>query len=183
MMYRLFSFVPPLRLYAPFLTIALPFLAQVNSSNPESIEEARTTVSTAIGRSVAVTANPLASAAVLKTLEQGGTAMDAVVVAQTVLSVVEPQSSGLGGGGFLLYWDQKKKSLHALDGRETASNQFEKDIWITSDGTAMPWLQSTKSLSAIGVPGTTALLLEGHRKFGRLPWKANFRKSNLMLCQ
>ncbi len=160
-----------------FFTLPLPLLAQVNWNAPESIDVKKTKVSTASGQAVVVTANPLASDAALQALKDGGTAMDAVITAQTVLAVVEPQSSGLGGGSFLLYWDQAKKTLHALDGRETAPAQVEEDMWITSDGKAFPWLQATRSPSAIGVPGTTALLWEGHRQFGRLPWRKNFKKS------
>ena len=159
------------------LTLPIPIIAQVNPAAPESIDEKKIKVSTASGQSVVVTANPLASDAALETLKKGGTAMDAVVAAQTVLAVVEPQSSGLGGGSFLMYWDEATKSLTALDGRETASAQVKEDMWIKSDGKAVPWLKATKSPSAIGVPGTTALLWEGHRQFGRLPWKDNFQKS------
>ena len=159
------------------LTLPIPIIAQVNPAAPESIDEKKIKVSTASGQSVVVTANPLASDAALETLKKGGTAMDAVVAAQTVLAVVEPQSSGLGGGSFLMYWDEATKSLTALDGRETASAQVKEDMWIETDGKAVPWLKATKSPSAIGVPGTTALLWKGHRQFGRLPWKDNFQKS------
>ena len=159
------------------LTLQIPIIAQVNPAAPESIDEKKIKVSTAIGQSVVVTANPLASNAALKTLKQGGSAMDAVVAAQTVLAVVEPQSSGLGGGSFLMYWDEATKTLTALDGRETASTQAQENMWIKSDGKALPWLDATKSRSAIGVPGTTALLWEGHQQFGRLPWKDNFQES------
>ena len=159
------------------LSSQIPIIAQVNSSAPESIDAKKIKVSTASGQSVVVTANPLASDAALETLERGGSAMDAVVAAQAILAVVEPQSSGLGGGSFLMYWDEATKSLTALDGRETASAQVKEDMWVGSDGKAMPWLNATKSPSAIGVPGTTALLWEGHQQFGRLPWKDNFYKS------
>ncbi len=160
-----------------FFTLPFPLLAQVNWKQPESIDVKKTRVSTASGQAVVVTANPLASDAALQTLKDGGTAMDAVISAQTVLAVVEPQSSGLGGGSFLLYWDQANKSLYALDGRETASAQVEEDMWITSDGKVSPWLQATRSPSSIGVPGTTALLWDGHQQFGRLAWSTNFKKS------
>ncbi len=171
-----------MKTYKPFklgllLALPIPIIAQVNWKAPEGIDTKSTKVSTANGRAVVVTANPLASDAALRSLEEGGTAMDAVVSAQTVLSVVEPQSSGLGGGAFLLYWDQAKRSLYALDGRETASAHIKQNVWITSDGKEVPWLQATKSLSSIGVPGTTALLWEGHRQFGGLPWADNFKRS------
>ena len=93
------------------LTFPIPIIAQVNPAAPESIDEKKIKVSTASGQSVVVTANPLASEAALETLKKGGTAMDAVVAAQTVLAVVEPQSSGLGGGSFLMYWDESTRSL------------------------------------------------------------------------
>ncbi len=159
------------------LTISLPINAQVNWTSPESLDLTRKRVSTGSGRAVVVTANPLASDAALMTLKQGGTAMDAVITAQTVLTVVEPQSSGLGGGAFLLYWDVKTKRLYALDGRETASSHAKEDAWVKSDGSVFSWLEASRSLSAIGVPGTTALLWEGHQRFGRLPWRANLNKS------
>ena len=99
-----------------FLTFPIPIIAQVTPAAPESIDKKKIKVSTASGQSVVVTANPLASDAALETLKKGGTAMDAVVAAQTVLTVVEPQSSGLGGGSFLMYWDEATKYLTALDG-------------------------------------------------------------------
>ena len=118
------------------LTLPIPIIAEVNPAAPESIDEKKIKVSTASGQSVVVTANPLASDAALETLKKGGTAMDAVVAAQTVLAVVEPQSSGLGGGSLLMYWDDSTRSLTALDGRETASAQVKEDMWIESDGKA-----------------------------------------------
>ena len=160
-----------------FLTLPIPINAQVTPAAPETIDEKKIKVSTANGQSVVVTANPLASDAALKTLKGGGTAMDAVVAAQTVLAVVEPQSSGLGGGSFLLYWDEATKSLTALDGRETASAKVKEDMWINADGETVPWLKATISPSAIGVPGTTALLWKGHQQFGRLPWENGFQRS------
>ena len=83
------------------LTFPIPIIAQVNPSAPESIDEKQIKVSNASGRSLVFTANRLASDAALKTLKRGGSAMDAAVAAQTILAVVEPQSSGLGGGYFL----------------------------------------------------------------------------------
>ncbi len=167
----------PFKLVYLLLSLPLPLITQVNWNAPESLDAKKGQISTASGRAVVVTANPLASDAALRTLEKGGTAMDAVITAQTVLSVVEPQSSGLGGGAFLLYWDQTNKSLYALDGRETASAKVEEDMWTRSNGRPIGWLNATRSLSSIGVPGTTALLWEGHQQFGRLSWKSNFMES------
>ncbi|WP_320667964.1 gamma-glutamyltransferase family protein [Prochlorococcus sp. MIT 1307] len=166
-----------MRVIAPLVTLVVPISSQVNWDAPESLATSGKTVSTASGQAVVVTANPLASDAALRTLEKGGTAMDAVITAQTVLAVVEPQSSGLGGGSFLLYWDNKEKLLYALDGRETASAQATEITWLDLDGKPVSWLTASQSLSSIGVPGTTALLWEGHQRFGRLPWKTDLSAS------
>ncbi|QEY32092.1 gamma-glutamyltransferase family protein [Synechococcus sp. RSCCF101] len=149
---------------------AAPVWAQPSPEAPEAIEASRPTVSRAEGRSLVVTAHPLASQAALAVLREGGSAMDAVVTAQTVLAVVEPQSSGLGGGGFLLHWDQASGRLQAFDGRETAPAHATPASWLKSDGTPLPWLEATRTLTAIGVPGTVALLAEAHRRFGEQPW-------------
>ncbi len=167
----------PTRLLVPTLGIWLPLNAQVNWRSPESLQSSYRNISSASGQALVVTANPLASDAAIRTLKKGGTAMDAIVTAQAVLTVVEPQSSGLGGGGFLLYWDQKKNHLHALDGRETASVHATQETWLDSNGTPISWKDASKSLSSIGVPGTTALLWEGHKRFGRLSWEKNLTES------
>ena len=112
--------------------------AQVSKEEPESIQQKTQNVSLAKGKSVVVTANPFASKAAAAILEQGGTAVDAAIAAQAVLAVVEPQSSGLGGGTFLMYWDQPSRSLHALDGRETAPIGLQADVFLNSKNKPIP---------------------------------------------
>ena len=94
--------------------------APISRDDPESSDFGRRPISTAAGTAVVVTANPLASEAALSVLQEEGTAVDALVAAQAVLAVVEPQSSGLGGGSFLLHWNAEQRSLSVLDGREVA---------------------------------------------------------------
>jgi gamma-glutamyltranspeptidase/glutathione hydrolase len=122
-------------------------------------------------RFMAVTANPLATAAAVEVLKAGGNAVDAAVAAQLVLGLVEPQSSGLGGGGFLLYWDAKAKRLHAYDGRETAPAGAKPDMFLAA-GRPMPFLDAVRSGRAVGVPGIPALLAHVHRRHGSRPWAA-----------
>ncbi|MFZ1431309.1 MAG: gamma-glutamyltransferase [Geminicoccaceae bacterium] len=117
-----------------------------------------------------VTANPLASDAGEAMLARGGTAVDAMVAAQFVLNLVEPQSSGIGGGAFLLYWDAKAKQLTSFDGRETAPQAAGSDLFLQADGTAMPFDTSVVGGRSVGTPGTLALLELAHRLHGRLPW-------------
>ena len=144
--------------------------APVSRDDPESSDPGRRRISTAAGSAVVVTANPLASAAALSVLRDGGSAADALVTAQAVLAVVEPQSSGLAGGGFLLFWDAQQQSLEVLDGREVAPQSSRADDLLTPSGAPLPWREATARLDAIGIPGTVALLWDAHRQFGRLPW-------------
>ncbi|WP_413440785.1 gamma-glutamyltransferase family protein [Synechococcus sp. MIT S1220] len=144
--------------------------APVSRDDPEQADLNPTSVSTAAGSAVVVTAHPKASEAAQSMLKAGGHAVDALVAAQAVLAVVEPQSSGLGGGGFLLHWNAQQRSLEVLDGRETAPERSRPDDLLTPDGEPLPWRDATRRLSAIGIPGTVALLWEAHQQYGHLPW-------------
>jgi len=117
-----------------------------------------------------VTANPIASKAGYEILEAGGTAMDAAIAAQLVLNLVEPQSSGIGGGAFLVYYDSGAKALTTLDGRETAPASIRPDHFIGEDGKPLPWWQRVVGGQSVGVPGTLKLLEEGHQRFGKSDW-------------
>ena len=144
--------------------------APVSRDDPESADPGRSSISTATGSALVVSANPLASSAALNSLREGGTAADALVTAQAVLAVVEPQSSGLAGGGFLLYWDAQQQTLEVLDGREVAPQSSRPDDLLTPSGDPLPWREATARLDAIGIPGTVALLWDAHQQFGRLSW-------------
>ncbi len=117
-----------------------------------------------------VTANPLASKAALAALNDGGSAIDALITAQAVLAVVEPQSSGLAGGGFLLHWDAKQRQLSVLDGREMAPERSHASDLLDASGDPIPWRQATSQANAIGIPGTVTLLWDAHQNHGHLPW-------------
>ena len=144
--------------------------APVNRDDPEPADLGSKRVSTAAGAAVVVTANPLASEAALAVLKAGGHAVDALVTAQAVLAVVEPQSSGLGGGGFLLHWDASQQALEVLDGRETAPSRSRPDDLLKPSGEPLSWREATSRLDVIGIPGTVALLWDVHQRDGRLPW-------------
>ena len=144
--------------------------APISRDDPETADQGRKRNSTANGRAVVVTANPLATQAGLAALQAGGSAIDALVSAQAVLAAVEPQSSGLGGGGFLLYWDANAKTLQVLDGREVAPQRSRPSDLLSASGTPLPWREATRNPLAIGIPGTVALLWEAHQNQGQLPW-------------
>ena len=128
--------------------------APISRDDPESADPGSKGISSASGSAVVVTANPLASEAALRILREGGTAVDALVTAQAVLAVVEPQSSGLAGGGFLLHWDAKQRSLEVLDGREVAPERSQPDDLLNPSGSPLPWREATAKANAIGIPGT-----------------------------
>ena len=116
-------------------------------------------------------ANPLASQAGLDILEAGGTAMDAAVAVQLVLNLVEPESSGIGGGAFLLYWDASEKKLVTYDGREKAPLSATPEYFQLEDGSAMKWTDAVTGGLSVGVPGTLKLLETAHKDHGIHPWK------------
>ena len=122
-------------------------------------------------RYAVVSANPLASAAGERVLRQGGSAMDAAIATQWVLALVEPQSSGIGGGGFILHFDGAKVS--AIDGRETAPQTVTEDLFM-QQGQPMPFAQAMVGGRAVGVPGLVKALELAHRRHGRLPWATLF---------
>lgn len=113
-------------------------------------------------------ANPLATDAGFQVLEAGGTAVDAAIAVQLVLTLVEPQSSGIGGGAFLLHWDGA--DIAAYDGREVAPAAADETLFLREDGSPLPFQQALASGLSVGVPGTLAMLKVAHESHGRLPW-------------
>lgn len=118
-------------------------------------------------------ANPLAVDAGLEMLRKGGTAVDAMIAVQLVLNLVEPQSSGIGGGAFLVHWDQQAAKLATYDGREMAPAAAKPDRFMR-DGKPLPFWKAVKSGLSIGVPGTLKLMEYAHVRHGKLPWKTLF---------
>lgn len=124
---------------------------------------------------VAVTANPLATAAAFRVLEQGGTAIDAAIAAQMVLGLVEPQSSGIGGGGFLLFWDATAKKLISYDGRETAPLKADESLFIDPQtDKPMSFFKAIIGGRSVGVPGMLKMLDTAHQQYGKLGWNELF---------
>jgi gamma-glutamyltranspeptidase/glutathione hydrolase len=118
-----------------------------------------------------VTAHPKATQAGYDVLARGGSAADAAIAAQLVLGLVEPQSSGLGGGGFVLYYDAQKGTLSALDGREVAPATVGRHLFRSPNGEPMRFYDAAVGGRAVGVPGLPLLLEQLHRWHGKRPWK------------
>jgi len=119
-------------------------------------------------------ANPLAVEAGVEILRRGGSAVDAAVAMQAMLGLVEPQSSGVGGGAFMLYYDAAKRSVMALDGREKAPAGATADMFLDENGKPMTYLRAVRTGRSTGVPGAVALLSAAHDRLGKLPWKDLF---------
>jgi gamma-glutamyltranspeptidase / glutathione hydrolase len=126
----------------------------------------------AFQRMAVAAANPLAAEAGYQILRAGGNALDAAIAVQMVLALVEPQSSGIGGGAFLLHWNGNDVS--AWDGRETAPAAAEESLFLLADGKPMPMPAAMVGGRAVGVPGAVRMLEAAHRAGGRLPWARLF---------
>jgi gamma-glutamyltranspeptidase/glutathione hydrolase len=122
-----------------------------------------------------VAANPIAAEAGLAMLRQGGSAVDAGIATQMVLNLVEPQSSGIGGGGFMLYWDAAAHTLTSYDGRETAPASATPSLFLDAEGKPLPRKEAIASGLSVGVPGVLAALKLMHDKYGKLPWAELFQ--------
>jgi gamma-glutamyltranspeptidase/glutathione hydrolase len=141
-----------LRVLALLLLVALPAQAQ---------------------RQMVAASHPLAAEAAVEMLRAGGSAVDAAVAAQAMLSLVEPQSSGIGGGAFLLHWDEAARRLGAWDGRETAPAAARPDLFLRQ-GEPMPFPEAVVGGRSVGVPGAMRMLEAAHREYGRLRWAELF---------
>lgn len=123
---------------------------------------------------MAAVANPYATDAAVEMLAQGGHAVDAAIAAHAVLGLVEPESSGLGGGGFMVVYEQASQNVRFLDGRETAPMGASADMFMR-DGQPAGFLDAWQSGNAVGVPGTIALYKLAHDNYGKLPWATLFQ--------
>ncbi|WP_339950662.1 gamma-glutamyltransferase [uncultured Albimonas sp.] len=120
-------------------------------------------------RFMVAAAHPLAAEAARAVLAEGGSAVDAAIAAQAMLGLVEPQSSGLGGGAFALVWQAGEARLTSWDGRETAPAAAGPDYWLGPDGAPRPFAQAAPGARSVGVPGVPRLLEAMHAAHGRLP--------------
>ncbi|MDO9334847.1 MAG: gamma-glutamyltransferase [Caulobacter sp.] len=119
-------------------------------------------------------ANPLAVEAGLAVLRRGGSAVDAAVAVQAVLGLVEPQSSGLGGGAFMVHYDAETKAVTTYDGRETAPAGADAKMFLGPDGRPMNFIEAVLSGRSTGVPGAIAMLHLAQTEHGTLPWNSLF---------
>lgn len=129
---------------------------------------------------MAATANPFATEAALEMLRSGGSAVDAAIAAQMVLTLVEPQSSGIGGGAFMMHYDAETGDIGAYDGRETAPASATPQMFLNSDGEPREWWDAVVGGLSVGVPGAVRMLEMAHEEHGRLPWGRLFEPAILL---
>ncbi len=129
---------------------------------------------TAAARVFVVAANPLATEAGLAVLRRGGSAVDAAIAVQAMLSLVEPQSSGIGGGAFMTHFDAGSGRIAIYDGREAAPSGASETMFLAPDGKALPYAQAVVGGRATGVPGAVRMLKLAHDEHGRLAWNTLF---------
>ena len=141
---------------------------------PAASPEIAAEIPVATGPAMVAAANPHAVEAGLDALRAGGDAIDAAIAVQSVLGLVEPQSSGLGGGAFLLYYDAQSGDLTVYDGRETAPASAGPDLFLDENGQALGFGDSVFSGHSIGVPGAIAMLAMAHEDHGALDWADGF---------
>ena len=150
-------------------------LARELSNQPEEATGWKEKPSAYARHFMAVTANAYATDAAVEILALGGAAVDAAIAAQLVLNLVEPQSSGIGGGGFMLHYDAAKRRIAAYDGRETAPRSAKTERFLAPDGKPLGFYEAVASGNSVGVPGLVALLALAHEKHGRLRWERLIR--------
>ncbi|MCW5591563.1 MAG: gamma-glutamyltransferase [Burkholderiales bacterium] len=153
---------------------SLAATAQVTQTQPEPPTGVAPKALATAKREMVAAGHPLAVEAGLAMLAKGGTAVDAMIATQLVLGLVEPQSSGLGGGAFLLYHDAGQKRTLAYDARETAPAGATPGLFLQPDGKPMPFQKAVVGGRSVGVPGVPRLLEVAHARHGRLPWATVF---------
>jgi gamma-glutamyltranspeptidase/glutathione hydrolase len=155
------------------LAVALPAWGQARPQpeGPSGFTEKRAALGT---RFMAAAAHPVAAAAGRDVLRMGGSAVDAAIAIQMVLNVVEPQSSGIGGGGFLVHYDASTKQITTYDGREAAPASATPDLFLDAEGKPIPFKEAAVGGIAVGTPGLLRMLDMAHRNHGRINWSRLF---------
>jgi len=160
------------RFGAGLVAVALTFVPALVFAKDQPERGSGWTAKAAVeaSRFMVAAANPVAAKVGYEVLKAGGNAIDAAVAVQFMLNLVEPQSSGIGGGAFLLYWDASEGRLHSFDGRETAPWAATPDYFLDADGKPKPFFERVVGGRSVGVPGTLKLLETVHKRFGRHDW-------------
>lgn len=171
--------------FKPFMLLALPLLLagcqpnaieQRSALDPEAATGWNQQQAVVFNDYMVVAANAYAADAGAEIIRQGGNAIDAAVAVQAMLTLVEPQSSGIGGGAFILYWDAATERLYTLDARETAPEEATADLFLNEQGEPVQWIEAVVGGRSVGTPGIVKGLAEAHKRFGQLEWAELFQE-------
>ncbi|MBQ0764709.1 MAG: gamma-glutamyltransferase, partial [Marinobacter psychrophilus] len=160
----------PAILYSCFISTTAYAQQVTDSVTPEIAGQNQEAALVHAKKNMVVTAHPLATNAGFDVLKHGGSAIDAMVAVQTVLGLVEPQSSGLGGGAFLVYYDAASNTVKTFDGRETAPLNATPELFQDNQGNPLKFYDAVVGGRSVGTPGTVKLLYDAHQRFGSQPW-------------
>lgn len=169
----MFRLLPITATLAAALALAAPAWAQT-PVNPELASGFAAKQAVSASKFMVASANPLATDAGYAMLKRGGSAVDAAIAVQLVLTLVEPQSSGLGGGAFILFFDNKKDAVTAFDGRETAPAAATDALFMGPDGKPLAFYDGVVGGRSVGVPGVVRMMEMAHAQYGKLPWAELF---------
>ncbi|WP_063382850.1 gamma-glutamyltransferase [Pseudoalteromonas luteoviolacea] len=167
-------------LIAFLLASTLPTATYAGEAKPREVREPEASTGFTLKKEkisekyMVVAANPHASKAGQLMLQQGGNAIDAAIAAQLVLTLVEPQSSGIGGGAFILHYDKSNDYLTTFDGRETAPKKATHKLFLDKEGKPVRWLEAVVGGRSVGVPGIIHAMKQAHDKYGKLKWRKLF---------
>lgn len=174
-MKRLAGLIASLALLSACGTPSSPTPSSSSIQQPEGASGLTVKPGWAFARQAVAAANPLATEAGARILRAGGSAVDAAIAVQMVLTLVEPQSSGIGGGAFLLHHDGRR--VQAFDGRETAPAGANEQLFLDEQGKPLPFMVAVASGRSVGTPGAVAMLAQAHRQHGKLPWARLFESA------
>ncbi len=168
------QFMPPQHFRLVAILAVLLLHAACAWQPPAPPSQGTFSIATTPAKRAATTAHPLATRAALKILDEGGAPIDAAIAAQMVLGLVEPQSSGIGGGSLIMYWDQTHKKLTSYDGLAAAPARVTPALTVDVDGSMMNSDDVQRGGRSVGVPGTLAVLKLAHASHGKLAWRNLF---------
>ncbi|MBU1308781.1 MAG: gamma-glutamyltransferase [Gammaproteobacteria bacterium] len=155
------------------LSTSAPLSAQQETREPEAATGVYQQQLVLAKHYMVSAAHPMATQAGVNVLAKGGSAVDAAIAVQLMLGLVEPQSSGIGGGAFMLHWQAAQQQLTGFDGRETAPKSADGDLF-SDNGTVMNWRDAYVGGKSVGVPGVVAMLYSAHQQHGKLAWAELF---------
>ena len=160
-------------MHSRFLAFLAPLALGACATVPAPAEAPQVQTGPSASLGIVSAADPRAAEAGAAMLRQGGSATDAAIATMVALTVVEPQSSGIGGGGFLLRGTPDGE-IETFDGRETAPAGADPQWFVNAEGQPLPYMEAVISGRSVGVPGNVRLAAEAHRRYGKLPWAALF---------